>query len=71
MRSLDVVRGYGESLEKLLRLKTFPLAIKLLEKEEDIPEEAKRPKRDYGYRMLICQAFSGSLSISVEIAFSL
>ncbi|MFC2002572.1 DUF169 domain-containing protein [Chloroflexota bacterium] len=60
MRSPDVFRGYGESLEKLLRLKTYSLAIKLLEKEEDIPEGAKRPRKDYGYRMLACQAFSES-----------
>ena len=70
MSSLDVVHGYGESLEKLLRLKTFPLAIKLLEKEEDIPEEAKRPRRDYGYRMLICQAFSESRRAGATIALT-
>ena len=55
-----VLKEYGESLEKLLHLKTYPLAIKLLEKEKDIPKEAIRPKRDYGYRLMTCQAFSES-----------
>ena len=36
MADLEVQRGDGEELERRLRLKTFPLALKLLEKEEDI-----------------------------------
>jgi len=32
MIDLGVLPGYGEEFEKLLRLKTFPLAIKILEK---------------------------------------
>ena len=46
-----------EEFEKRLRLKTFPLAVKLLEKEEDIPPAAKRPKRDLGYHLALCQGF--------------
>lgn len=68
MKSLGVLREYAESLEKLLRLKTFPLAVKLLEKEEDIPEGAKRPKRDYGYRFITCQGFSESRKAGATIA---
>ncbi len=41
--TLDVFHNCGEELEKRLRLKTFPLAVKLLEKEEDISEGAQRP----------------------------
>ena len=29
--------GYGEELEKRLQLKTFPLALKMLAREDDIP----------------------------------
>jgi len=49
---------YAESLEELLRLKSDPIAIKLLEREENIPKEAQRPRVNYGYRLLTCQAFS-------------
>ena len=46
MTELGTLHKYAEELEKRLRLKTFPLAVKLLEKEADIPKEAVRPFRD-------------------------
>ena len=48
----------GEELEELLGLKTSPLAVKMLEKEADIPPEAIRPKKDRSYHLAQCQAFS-------------
>jgi uncharacterized protein (DUF169 family) len=51
------VRSYGEELERRLRLWSFPLAIKLLEKEDDIPPNAYRPLRDSGYHLSLCQAY--------------
>lgn len=43
MMDLSICHESGEELEKQLRLKTFPLAIKFLEKKDDIPEGAERP----------------------------
>jgi len=60
MAAVDVYREIGEELEKRLRLRTFPLALKLVEKQEDIPREAKRPLRDLGYHLSLCQAFQMS-----------
>ncbi|MFC2067101.1 DUF169 domain-containing protein [Chloroflexota bacterium] len=60
MASLSELNSYGEELEKRLRLKTFPFAVKLLEKEADIPEGAVRPKRDLGYHLALCQGFAMS-----------
>ena len=60
MTKLGTLHNYGKELEKRLRLWTYPLAIKLLEKEEDIPEGAVRPLRDLGYRLMACQAFAMS-----------
>lgn len=50
--------SYGEDLEKILILRTSPVAVKMLEKEEDIPDEAYRPKRDSGTHLAQCQAFA-------------
>jgi uncharacterized protein (DUF169 family) len=50
--------SYGEELEKILRLKTSPIAVKMLEKEADIPKEAIRPKRDRGHHLAQCQVFA-------------
>jgi uncharacterized protein (DUF169 family) len=57
MVDLHTYRGYGEELERRLRLKTFPLAVKMLEEETDIPEGAKRPLKDFGYHLSLCQSY--------------
>jgi uncharacterized protein (DUF169 family) len=49
---------YGEELERSLKLKTSPIAVKMLEKESDIPKGAIRPKKDKGYHLAQCQVFS-------------
>ena len=60
MTTPDIFRSYGEELDRRLRLKTFPLAVKLLEKEGDIPKGAIRPMRDLGYHLSLCQCFAMS-----------
>jgi uncharacterized protein (DUF169 family) len=68
MTMLNNINKYGEEIEKRLRLKTSPIAIKLLEKEEDIPEEAVRPKRDLGVHLSLCQAFAKSRREGATVA---
>jgi uncharacterized protein (DUF169 family) len=60
MEGLKNYCEYGEELEKRLRLKTFPLALRLLKNEEDIPEGTKRPLKDLGYHLSLCQTFQMS-----------
>ena len=60
MAKFNIFHKYGEELEKRLRLQTFPLAIKLLEKEADIPEGSERPLKTFGYHVPICQAYAMS-----------
>ncbi|UCC16020.1 MAG: hypothetical protein JSU58_06490 [Dehalococcoidales bacterium] len=48
MATQNEFNGYGKLLERILRMHTSPLAVKMLENESDIPEEAYRPKRDEG-----------------------
>jgi len=57
MAEFDVLHEYAEEIERSLRLRTYPLAVKLLEREEDVPEGALRPMRDLGYHLSLCQAF--------------
>lgn len=58
MRISNALHGYAEELERRLRLKTFPLAVKMIEKEEDIPPEAMRPKSEWGLHFALCQSFA-------------
>lgn len=48
----------GEDIESILLLKTSPVAVKMLEKEADIPAGAMRPKQDHNYHLAQCQAFT-------------
>ena len=68
MSNLSIYREYGEELERRLRLKTFPIALKLLAKEADIPKEAQRPLKDFGYHYALCQSFQLSRRDGVTIA---
>jgi uncharacterized protein (DUF169 family) len=68
MGTSDIYRSVSEELDRRLRLKTFPLAVKMLEGEEDIPEGVIRPKRDLGYHLATCQAFSASRREGIAMA---
>ena len=57
---LSEFNKYGEELETGLVLRTSPVAVKMIEKETDIPKEAFRPKKDGGYHIAQCQAFGMS-----------
>jgi uncharacterized protein (DUF169 family) len=54
---LEILNKFGEELENGLILRTSPVAVKMLEKEADIPKGAYRPKRDGGIHIAQCQAF--------------
>lgn len=56
--SVEKFNAFGKELENVLLLRTAPLAVKFLEKEEDIPKEAIRPKKDRSEHLALCQAFA-------------
>ncbi len=58
----------GEQLEKLLNLNSSPIAVKMLEKETDIPPQAVRPRQHRGYHLAQCQAFAMSRRESAVVA---
>jgi uncharacterized protein (DUF169 family) len=60
MPTIKEFNNYGEELENILGLQTSPIAVKMLEKEADIPNGAVRPKKDRGYHLAQCQAFAMS-----------
>lgn len=68
MTTLKEFNICGEDLERLMVLRTSPIAVKMLQKEADIPEGAIRPKRDRGYHLAQCQAFSMSRRRGTAVA---
>lgn len=59
---------YGKRIEEQIRPLSYPLAIKMIEKDRDIPKDAKRPKRDFKKCMSTCQCFSLSRKFGETIA---
>lgn len=53
---MATMKELNEALMQFIRPATFPLAIKMLEGEEGIPEKTRRPKKDLGLEMPVCQA---------------
>jgi len=57
MTQIEAFQNCGEELERRLRLKTFPMALKLLRHEGEIPPGAVRPLRDLKYHLSLCQTY--------------
>ena len=58
MTTLKEFNRCGEELEKILLLRTSPVAVKMLESKADIPAGAMRPKKDRKAHYAQCQAFA-------------
>lgn len=59
---------FGKRIEEQIRPSSYPLGVKMLRKEEDVPEGARRPRRDFGACMSTCQCFSLSRRFGETIA---
>jgi uncharacterized protein (DUF169 family) len=68
MKKMGDYNRYGEEIERLLLLRTSPLAVKMLVREEEIPKDAIRPRRDRGFHLSQCQAFAMSRRQRVAVA---
>jgi len=68
MKKMEDYNRYGDELERLLLLRTSPLAVKVLAHEEEIPEDAIRPRRDGGFHLSQCQAFAMSRRQRIAVA---
>lgn len=66
--TIEELNKLGEEIEQALKLRTHPIAVKMLEKEQDIPEGALRPRRDNGEHLAQCQAFSLSRRQGLTVA---
>ena len=47
-----------EAMSTYVRPQTYPLAIKMLNSQDEIPQDAKRPLKDYGASLTLCQALA-------------
>ena len=68
MPTLKEYNSSGEELERLLLLRSSPIAVKMLKSEADIPEGAFRPKKDKNKHYAQCQVFSLSRRDRMAVA---
>ena len=66
--TLNVYNDYCRRIERQIRPSSHPLAIKMLESVDDVPEGSKRPVRDYGKCMSTCQVFALSRKYGETVA---
>ncbi|MDD5312999.1 MAG: DUF169 domain-containing protein [Dehalococcoidia bacterium] len=50
------LKQFNETLNNCVKPGTFPVAIKLLRSESEVPEKVRRPVKDLGYQVALCQA---------------
>lgn len=65
---MEDFRSYAGEIQKKLALDSSPLAVKLLKRKKDVPEGAKRPKKDLGICLSQCQAFALTEKNGMSIA---
>lgn len=58
MHNLEQLHEQSLKLERWLRMRVHPIAVKLLAEGDELPENAFVPSRDRGKRLNMCQAFS-------------
>lgn len=54
----DMLQQFDKALTEHIRPGTFPLAIRMVADGETLPERTKRPFRDFGHSVAVCQTFS-------------
>lgn len=57
-KDLKMLNKLDEALDKYVRPGSFPLSIRMVKKNEELSERTKRPHRDMGIQVAICQTFS-------------
>jgi uncharacterized protein (DUF169 family) len=65
---MTIYNEYGKQIEEYIRPKSYPLAMRMLKDPEEIPSDAKRPKRDFGACMAACQSFALSRKFGETVA---
>lgn len=65
---MTVFNEYAKRIEEQLRLSSYPLAVKMLKTEDELPPEAKRPTVDYGKCLSACQCFALSRKYGETVA---
>jgi uncharacterized protein (DUF169 family) len=62
------LQEFGQAVDTYVRLGTPPVAIRMLDSEEEIPERARMPLRDFGVKMPLCQGTALARRAGIVVA---
>jgi len=62
------LRMLSQAVDTYVKLGTSPVAIRLLESEEQVPERAKMPLKDFGVKMPLCQGTALARRAGIVVA---
>jgi uncharacterized protein (DUF169 family) len=65
---VNLMSSLEEALSRHLRPGTFPLAVRMVGRNEGLPAKTRRPKQDFGHTVAICQTFSIARRYGWQIA---
>ncbi len=68
MTPIDIMHAQARDLERLLRLQSMPIALKMVTSETQIPENALRPMKDRGHHLSFCQALAWTRRKGLTVA---
>ena len=60
--------GFRQAVDTYVRLGTPPVAILMLDSEEEIPERTRMPMRDFGVKMPLCQGTALARRAGIVVA---
>ena len=63
-----ILKQLSESLTKHLRPQSSPLAIRMVAPGEALPDRTKRPRKEFGHEIAVCQTFSIARRYGWQIA---
>jgi uncharacterized protein (DUF169 family) len=69
MHTIEAYKACGEKLYHQLHLSTYPVAIKYIKTEDEIPKNAVRPFV-FGQKLALCQAFRQARSWGATVAMT-
>ncbi len=69
MYAIDDYKTAGEKLYHQLHLATYPVAIKYIKNEDEIPKDATMPSV-FGQKIALCQAFRQARSWGMTVAMT-
>ncbi|MFQ5761585.1 MAG: DUF169 domain-containing protein [Candidatus Bathyarchaeia archaeon] len=59
-----------QSLERYLRLQTHPFAVRMMKSQDEVPSKVKRPQRDFGHKIAVCQGIAFARKYGWSVAMT-